>query len=422
VIGSVVEGLMTSRLLALLVVFVSAASGCRCGGGQTAAPERAAPKSGCRDGTVERVGGLVRTVSVDGKEREYILDVPGGSASAPLPVVFMFHGIGGSPGPLREATGMGEEAHERGFIGIHPVGLSVWLKGRVGPGWQIQAEENRDVRLVEEIIDQVDSLYCVDRDRVFAAGFSNGAHLAHVLACGIPGRIAAIGAVGGGLREMKEGCGPSHAVPAVIVHGDADSIVGVEEGRQAHVFWVERNGCREEEAAGELCTLHTGCDSEKGVLFCELPSFGHAWPMLEMGDPVDATTLLLDFFLGSAEPPVPALEPDEQPQVEEAKEALEVHFKARVLAIKILGQAKGEVIPVHADPRWAMKVKILSVVEEGAPLSAGATKIFAIHSPTRLFAGDAQDAIGKTYEFVVNVKTLEDGWDFGVLRLEKYSD
>lgn len=414
VVGSVVEGLMTSRLLALLVVLVSAASGCRCGGRQAAAPEEVR-KSGCREGTVERVSGLVRTVSVDGKEREYILDVPGGSASEPLPVVFSFHGIGGSPGTLREATGLGEEAHERGFIGIHPAGLQVWLRGRVGPGWEIQGEDNRDVRLVEEIIDQVDSLYCVDRDRVFASGFSNGAHLAHVLACRIPGRIAAIGAVGGGLREMQEGCGPSHAVPAVIVHGDADSIVGVEEGREAHAFWVERNGCKEEEEEG-LCTHHTGCESGKGVLYCELPSFGHAWPMREMGDPVDATELVLDFFLGSGKPPEPVPEPVDE-------EALEVHFKAKVLKIQILGEAKGEVIPVHADPRWAMKVKILSVDQEGVPLVAGKTVTFGIHSPTRLFAGSAQDATGKTHAFVMDARPLDDGgWHFGVLRLEKVSE
>lgn len=396
-----------ARAATLVLVLAIVASGCRCGSKPVPAPAPAptAVQSGCRDGTVGEVLDVVRTVEVDGTEREYILDVPAGDADRRLPVVFLFHGIGGTPGPLRDITRMGEEAHARGFVAVHPKGKSVWLKGRVGPGWQIQAEDNRDVRLVEAVIDQLDSLYCIDRQRVFASGFSNGAHLAHVLACQLPERIAAIGAVGGGLREMAKGCGPVEPVPAVIVHGDADSIVGIEEGRAAHAFWVERNGCTGEQEKGELCVQHTGCASDPGVLYCEIPGYGHSWPLKEMGDPLDATTLVLDFFLGPEDaPPGPT-----------------IHFRAKVKSIDLLSESTATVIPAHFDARWAMTLKILSVEEEDAPLDKGGSITFGIHSPTKLFVGDVRKAVGGTYDFVIDAVQTDGGeWHWSVLRLAKF--
>jgi polyhydroxybutyrate depolymerase len=255
---------------------------------------------GCRPGQREEARSLERSIVAGGRERRYLVDVPAGDASARLPVVLSFHGIGGSPGDLREVTGVGVEAHARGFLAVHPAGGTVWLRGRMGPGWQIRPEDNRDVALVEAILDQMEALYCIDRTRVFAMGFSNGAHLAHVLACKLPRRIAAIGAVGGGLREMAGACGPAHPVPVVIVHGGADSIVGVEEGRDAAAFWVERNSCSTRTEEDDGCVRHAGCAGGAEVLYCEVPGLGHAWPLAATGDPVDATARILDFFLGSA--------------------------------------------------------------------------------------------------------------------------
>ncbi|MBW2262424.1 MAG: hypothetical protein JRG91_10665 [Deltaproteobacteria bacterium] len=401
---------MNRRLLTSAVLLVVLASGCKCSGKQTP-PRAPEPASGCRDGSQEEVVGLERTVDVDGDGRRYILDVPAGSASEPRPVLLSFHGIGGTPGPLREVTELGDKGRGRGFIVVHPKGEMVWLKGRAGPGWEIKAEGNQDVALVAALIDQLDSLYCIDRKRVFAAGFSNGAHLAHVLGCQMPDAIAAIGAVGGGLNEMSSKCGPVKPVPAAIFHGDADSIVGVEEGREAHAFWTKRNGCTGEVKVEKLCTLHTGCEKAPGVLYCELPSFGHAWPGGFPGDPIDATDLLLDFFSGS-------LEPDpEEPPPEPQETKMTIHFSGKVKKVQMLSKVTGEVIPVHFDPRWAATVEIASVDEADAPLQAGTVVVFAIHSPAKLFKVEGKKAVGGTYDFELDVTETGGALSYGLMKV-----
>jgi hypothetical protein len=138
-----------------------------------------------------------------------------------------------------------------------------------------------------------------------------------------------------------------------------------------------------------------------------------------MGDPIDATKVLLDFFLGGvdeeeAEPTGPA-----EPQPVAARQ-MTLHFKAKVVKIVVLGDAAGTVIPVHPDPRWAMSVRILSVEEHGSPLASSGLTIFGIHSPTKLFASSAGKATGRTYEFEILAEETEPGtWSYGVLGVAK---
>jgi len=244
---------------------------------------------------VEPVEGLERSVKVDGRTRRYILDVPGGGAGERLPVVFVFHGLGGNASTMRDWSRMGEQAHERGFIAVHPRGKMVHLKGMVGRGWQIAVDDDREVRLVEAILDQLDREYCIDHGRIYAAGFSNGGFLAHFLACSLPGRFAAIGAVSGGLDGIGEYCGAASPTPAVIINGDADPLVPVASGLESRALWVEKNSCEGEVAEGELCARSSECASGAEVLYCEVPGAGHTW----FERPLDATSVILDFFLGA---------------------------------------------------------------------------------------------------------------------------
>ncbi len=277
------------RPILVLVVCVLGVS-CRCassGAGEVPDGE------GCRADTIA-ASGVWAEVDVDGMTREFILDVPAAPAGRKLPVVLAFHGIGGDPETLREYTGIGAEAVARGYIAVLPRGEIVRLGARVGPGWSIASKGNREVRLVEALLRWLDGNYCVDGDRIHVAGFSNGAHLAHVLACRMPERIAAIGAVGGALREMAEGCGSSVPVAAIVIHGGADPVVGVEEGRSASEHWKRMAGCGEGAQMHGVCAGYDAC--RVPVTYCELPGLGHSWPRGDMGDALDASSALLDFF------------------------------------------------------------------------------------------------------------------------------
>jgi poly(3-hydroxybutyrate) depolymerase len=233
---------------------------------------------------------------VDGEPRSFVLDVPRREGSEKLPLLLSFHGIGGDPSSLSEVTGIGDRAHMRRFLAVHPRGENVRLGLRFGPGWSIDPSPNRDVELVEAIIESLGSEYCIDGDRVYAAGFSNGAHLAHVLACMLPSRIAAFAAVGGGLNRMAERCGDGGPVPAAIIHGREDKVVGISDGIAAQEFWQKRNSATAMDSAGKTCVKWADLAGRTPVLYCNVQGVGHWWPLVDRGDPLDATTVILDFF------------------------------------------------------------------------------------------------------------------------------
>jgi NTF2 fold immunity protein len=84
----------------------------------------------------------------------------------------------------------------------------------------------------------------------------------------------------------------------------------------------------------------------------------------------------------------------------------EIHLRAIVQAVVPLTSFSGQVTLVDVDPRFALTVHIESTVPAVANFSAGAVVTLAIHSPSRLFAGDP--TIGKTYDFSVG-RRVEDG-------------
>lgn len=94
----------------------------------------------------------------------------------------------------------------------------------------------------------------------------------------------------------------------------------------------------------------------------------------------------------------------------------ELYLEANVVAVVPLASFSGRITPVDSDPRYALTVRIKSAVPTIADFANGPVS-FAIHSPTRLFAG--APVKGKTYEFVLRRK-IEDGkTKFFDLRIRK---
>ena len=91
-------------------------------------------------------------------------------------------------------------------------------------------------------------------------------------------------------------------------------------------------------------------------------------------------------------------------RAESAKD--EIRLRATVQEVIVLADFSGKVIPVHADPRFALTVRIESVDPVISNFRPGSTVTFAIHSPSLLFAGDPEK--GKTYDFVLH-RTVENG-------------
>lgn len=74
----------------------------------------------------------------------------------------------------------------------------------------------------------------------------------------------------------------------------------------------------------------------------------------------------------------------------------EIHLRGTVQDVVLLSHFKGKITPVDIDPKFALAVRVESVVPEDRNFPAGAIVAFAIHSPALLF-GDVKK--GKVYDF-----------------------
>jgi polyhydroxybutyrate depolymerase len=248
------------------------------------------PSAGCARDAVETGDRLARTLEVDGQRRAYILDVPARvKPHEPAPLLLDFHGFGHSAAGVWRVSAFRELGAREGFITAYPNGERVRFEheGREydGPGWDVRTiDSNADLAFVRALLDHLEKTYCIDRARIFATGFSNGAFLSHVLGCTIADRFAAIAPVSGG--AIRVGCRPSRAVPVLIQHGTQDELIGVAAARAARDSWIEVNGCRER--ASGTCERWDQCRDGAVVEYCE-EEFAHRWPP-------QATLRIWEFF------------------------------------------------------------------------------------------------------------------------------
>lgn len=208
----------------------------------------------------------------------------------PTPVVLDFHGYTMSAQSQEDLTRLPEKADEAGFIAVHADGTGAPRGWNGGDCCGTPATTNLDdVGFVLALLDELERRLCVDPDRVFATGFSNGGFLSHRLACEAADRIAAIAPVAGVMGV--DACAPSRPVPVMHTHGTADGIVpyngggltGYRSVATTVAGWAARNGCTGEPietfAQGDArCVAHRGCAGGAEVVLCTITGGGHTWP------------------------------------------------------------------------------------------------------------------------------------------------
>jgi len=253
--------------------------------GIAAAAETIAPRpsAGCSLDRLDAGRRLVGHIEAGGLLREYILDVPDSiRPHTAAPLLFDFHGFGHSGAGVWAVSRFRDLAPQAGLITVYPEGLPVKLRLRgvdlEQPGWEMFGiEGNRDLAFVRALLDDLERRYCIDRARVFATGFSNGAFFSSLLGCTMPERFAAVAPVSGG--RLRVACTPSRGVPILIQHGRLDDLIPVDNARDARDDWLKVDGCSADTkvSAGATCTRWSACRSGAVVEYCE-EDYGHTWP------------------------------------------------------------------------------------------------------------------------------------------------
>jgi poly(3-hydroxybutyrate) depolymerase len=213
--------------------------------------------------------------------RTYLLSVPRNyDGSTPLPLIFGWHGAGGTGNEAREQFTI-EPAAAGGAIFVYPDGLGTagntdWDETATGP----------DVELFDTLVNYLTSNYCVDRNRIFSTGMSAGAFFTNALGCYRGGVLRAIAPVAGGPPSSSDSSPVTCTgnVGAWIAHASNDTTVDFTTGGIAtRDFWISRNGCSTTLAPVAVnpsdCVEYQGCLPDLPVVWC-VYSEGHTWPSM----------------------------------------------------------------------------------------------------------------------------------------------
>lgn len=256
--------------------------------------------------------------------RTYRLALPArydGATAAPL--IFNLHGSGSNKEQQALYSDLENQGTARGYVVVTADGTGArrgWNMFRTPDGAD-------DYRFVEDLFGRLDSSLCLDPDRVYSTGISNGSAFSGFLACVSPFRLAAIAMVAATVPGGN--CPPGVRVSAMAFHGTADPVVPYGGGAVAAEaakgnaapsaestmsFWADLDGCDatpvEDRPWPHVKRLTFGnCRDGTEVVFYGIEGGGHTWP----GSPVDlsalginalgpgsneanATALMLDFF------------------------------------------------------------------------------------------------------------------------------
>lgn len=157
-----------------------------------------------------------------GQDREYELDLPDGyDGSTPTPLVFNYHGIGGSIDGMLSAENLLEEANRTGHMVITPQALD---RGGQAAWDPIGAPNyNQDVVFFDDLLTCVSEQYNIDSQRVHAMGMSLGGIFTGTLVMTRSDVLASAAPFSGGLMNFKaDGWQP---IPTVVSWGGEDDYI-----------------------------------------------------------------------------------------------------------------------------------------------------------------------------------------------------
>jgi polyhydroxybutyrate depolymerase len=262
--------------MALLVVAACGGGGAGSSGG--ASTPVTAPTStssgGC--GAAAKFSTGLQSLTSDGARREFWVDVPTDyDRSRSYPIVIALHWLGGNAGEVYNGNSWAsakpyyglKELYGSGAIFVAPQGLDA---GWANPG-------GRDLRFLRAAIEQLQQGMCVDKQRVFATGFSFGGMMSNAIGCQMGDVVRAIAPMSGSLWS---GCGESsHRVAAVFFHAREDNVVPYTAGEEARSTFTSRNACTAstQPVGSNGCVEYQGCASGKPVVWCGYANGGH-WP------------------------------------------------------------------------------------------------------------------------------------------------
>lgn len=191
--------------------------------------------------------------------------------------------------PWEDYSGLAASAASRGYVVVSPEG------SQPGPRWAVPGGLDtgaNDIGFIHDLLTELESTLCIDRNAEFAAGYSAGAAMAQALSCTMPWRFSAIAGSGG--ANLTDLCPDSPATDVFVLHGTADPIapasgsqivfappVGLPVDEVSDVD-AARAGCdpvalETTPVPGVRARVFKGCDGHHRVQQWNMLGAGHTW-------------------------------------------------------------------------------------------------------------------------------------------------
>jgi polyhydroxybutyrate depolymerase len=151
------------------------------------------------------------------------------NSSLSYPIVFFFHGAGGSGQIFSQNNNITELINSEEFIGIFPNGHS--NNGSNGGFWNLGSEPTtaNDVEYVDLIIDQLATSTLIDTSKAYAVGFSNGSGMVNLLGKSTSHFNAIAPLFSQQIISLKD-LTPNKAMSVFQVNGEFDSVIPLNGG------------------------------------------------------------------------------------------------------------------------------------------------------------------------------------------------
>ncbi|MCX7992270.1 MAG: prolyl oligopeptidase family serine peptidase [Fimbriimonadales bacterium] len=250
--------------------------------------------------------------TMDGQKRQAIVIPPSSGTKQGAPVVFVFHGGGGS---MYRMADLGFQQHWKEAFIVCPQALPApTLRSPEGnlPAWQFRSgtTNNRDLKFFDAMLKTLREQHNIDEKRVYATGHSNGGFFTYVLWAERGDKLAGIAPSACHANAIRARQSNLRPIPLMHIAGEQDNVIPFKNQRQSMDALKKFLQCEPEgklwAKAGSLtATLYP---SKKGIPFVEV---------LHPGDhkyPSEAPALIVRFFKelagGAPTPPAPVRAPN----------------------------------------------------------------------------------------------------------------
>jgi poly(hydroxyalkanoate) depolymerase family esterase len=269
----------------------------------------------------------------------YALYLPPGAALTDMPLVVMLHGCQQSAEEFAQGTRINLLADRFGFAVLYPEQSKTAHVHRCWHWYEDSANSGGgEAAAVVSLVHEVVARHHFDSERVYLAGMSAGAGLAAMLAVKYPSLFAAVGlhsgvvfgdansAIGAmdamrrgsrhdpvGLIDAAVDVADYPGMPAIIVHGELDSVVSKTNAEQLTTEFLRlnrfidangawRNGERREETQADSTVTDYVKGGRRVIKTCIVRGLGHAWSggddtvQFHSSKGPDASAMLWEFF------------------------------------------------------------------------------------------------------------------------------